>query len=121
MTTTNASTRDHSILIDRPESKDGTDRGAMGGEIFLMSLGGCFMSNLLEIIRTREANITNIHIEIMGELSEDPPTRYIGIEMAVSAEYEDYDELEKFVTMAERACLVANSIKQGIPLNVLIM
>ncbi|MEM8665738.1 MAG: OsmC family peroxiredoxin, partial [Pseudomonadota bacterium] len=56
--TTEANTRGHVTLIDRPEAKGGTDRGAMGGEHLLVALGGCFMSNLLEIVRTREAAIT---------------------------------------------------------------
>ena len=42
--------RTHSVLIDRPEAKGGEDKGAMGGELLLVSLGGCFMSNLLAAI-----------------------------------------------------------------------
>jgi putative redox protein len=118
LTTTRASVRDHALLIDRPEAKGGTDLGAMGGEILLMSLAGCFMSNLLEIVRTREAPISNIAVDVIGTLSEDKPTRYISIDMAVSAQCEDHEELEKFVLMAERGCIVANSLKQGIALNV---
>jgi putative redox protein len=118
LTTTRASVRDHTILIDRPEAKGGTDLGAMGGEILLMSLAGCFMSNLLEIVRTREAAISNIVVDVAGTLSEDKPTRYVAIDMQVAARCEDHDELEKFVLMAERGCIVANSLKQGIELNV---
>lgn len=118
LTTTKASVRSHNILIDRPKAKGGTDLGAMGGELLLMSLGGCFMSNLLEIVRTREAAISDITIDVVGTLSDDKPTRYIAIDMQVSAQQEDHDQLEKFVTMSERACIVANSLKQGIELNV---
>ena len=38
--------RNHKAFIDRPEAKGGSDKGPMGGEFFLMGLGGCFMSNL---------------------------------------------------------------------------
>jgi len=84
----------------------------------LVSLGGCFMSNLLEIVRTREAAMDNIRVDIAGELSEDKPTRYIGVEMVVHAETDDRATLEKYVTMSERACIVAQSLNQGFPVTV---
>src|SRR5579863_9424222 len=51
--TTEAAMRTHRVLIDRPGEKGGADAGPMGGELFLASLGGCFMSNLLAAIRAR--------------------------------------------------------------------
>jgi putative redox protein len=45
--TSEATLRDHQVLIDRPVDKGGADMGPMGGELFLASIGGCFMSNLL--------------------------------------------------------------------------
>ena len=52
--TTAAQIRNHAIDIDRPEAKGGHDKGAMGGELLLASLGGCFNSNLLAAIRARD-------------------------------------------------------------------
>ena len=52
--TTKAHIRDHNIMIDRPESKGGHDAGAMGGELVLAALGGCFNSNLLAAIKARD-------------------------------------------------------------------
>jgi organic hydroperoxide reductase OsmC/OhrA len=39
--------RKHELVTDRPAEKGGGNRGAMGGELFVASLGGCFMSNLI--------------------------------------------------------------------------
>lgn len=114
--TTEGNVRDHSVLIDRPESKGGTDQGAMGGEMLLVALGGCFMSNLLEIVRTREANISDINIEVIGTL-DGAPARFTAIEMQITAQHDDSEQLEKFVTMAERGCIVANSIGPAIDLT----
>lgn len=114
--TTEGTVRDHTVLVDRPEAKGGTDRGAMGGELLLVALGGCFMSNLLEIVRNREANISDIVININGNL-EGTPTHYTSIHLQISANYEDYEELQKFVVMSERACLVANTLKDAVDLS----
>ncbi len=115
-TTTEGQVRGHSVLIDRPESKGGSDEGAMGGELLLMSLGGCFMSNLLEIIRTREASIHNVQIDVVGQL-EGTPARFTAIDMQIRAHYDDTAQMQKFVIMAERGCIVANSIGAAIELT----
>ena len=67
--------RGHRVLIDRPEAKGGDDRGAMGGELLLVSLAGCFMSNLLAAIRERDADISNVRTQVSGS----PPPGVAGI------------------------------------------
>lgn len=121
-TATEGSVRGHVVNIDRPEAKGGTDVGAMGGELLLMSLGGCFMSNLLEAVRTREAPISNINIDVVGNLEGTPP-RFTAIDMRISADYgvEDADLFSKLITISERSCIVANSIKNAIDLKFTIL
>lgn len=114
--TTEAEVRGFTTLIDRPESKGGTNRGAMGGEHLLVALGGCFMSNLLEVVRTREAAVSNIQLQVEGVLTGTPP-RYTEIMLHVTGDTDDQDQLEKFVTMAERACIVANTLKDSVHLT----
>ena len=64
--TSEATLRNHHVLVDRPAEKGGVDRGPMGGELFLASIGGCFMSNLLAAIRTRAAEISDVRTEVIG-------------------------------------------------------
>lgn len=115
-TATEGAVRGHLVNIDRPEAKGGTDTGAMGGELLLMSLGGCFMSNLLEAVRTREAAVSDIKIDVVGNLEGTPP-RFTAIEMQIAAVHQDTALLEKLVTISERSCIVANSIKDAIDLT----
>jgi putative redox protein len=115
--TTEAHIRTHDILIDRPEAKGGHDAGAMGGELLLAALGGCFNSNLLAAIKARDVSIHDIAIEVKGTLV-DAPSRFESIEMIVKSAYEDRDTLQKLVTISERSCIVANTLKGGIDLTV---
>ncbi len=115
--TTAAQIRNHAIDIDRPEAKGGHDKGAMGGELLLASLGGCFNSNLLAAIRARDLDIDDIAIEVNGELAE-APARFAAINMVVKSAYADRATLEKLVTMSERACIVANTLKGSVDLSV---
>lgn len=115
--TTEAHIRDHDVKIDRPESKGGHDAGAMGGELLLASLGGCFNSNLLAAIKARDITIDDIAIEVRGNLV-DAPSRFDSIEMIVKSAHKDRDEFQKLVTMSERACIVANTLRGGLDLKV---
>src|SRR5579872_2663973 len=84
----------HLVLIDRPVAKGGSDAGPMGGEVFLAAVGGCFMSNLLAAIKTREADISQVRVEVVGALA-DSPARFAEIELRVSAESGDRELLER--------------------------
>ena len=115
--TSEASIRTHRNLIDRPEAKGGADQGPMGGELLLASLAGCFMSNLLAAIRAREAAIENVRTNVAGTLDGTPP-RFTAIAMEVSGEGADLDQLGKLVTIAERGCIVANTLRRTVDLSI---
>ena len=119
-TTSEGIIRNHKVLIDRPESKGGDDQGAMGGELLLASLGGCFMSNMLAAIEARAENITgvdNVSIAITGTLASSP-SRFSAIHMDVVAKCDDEALLSKLVTISERSCIVANTLKDAVDLTI---
>jgi len=109
--------RDHSLIMDRPEAKDGQNKGPMGGEALLLGLGGCFMSNLLAAAKARDITISDARTEIAAELADAPP-RYTDIHMRVTAQCEPADQLVKLVTIAERGCIVANTLAKAVNLSI---
>ena len=118
-TSTEAAIRKHRIPIDRPEAKGGEDRGPMGGELLLASLGGCFASNLFAAARAREVVLEGISISVSGAL-DDAPARFSAIRMRVSGAAAGSDGLEKLVTIAERACIVANTLRSALDLTIVV-
>src|SRR5262245_53698476 len=115
--TSQATARSHSVLVDRPEDKGGHDRGPLGGELLLVSLGGCFMSTLLAAIRTRGANVSNVRIGVTGMIG-GVPERFEAISMRVQAAYSDEDLMRKLVTIAERGCLVTNTLSSALVISI---
>ena len=109
--------RNHTVLIDRPEAKGGTDRGPMGGELMMIGLGGCFMSNLLAAIGARDAKVSGVTVRVSGTV-EPNPDRITSVKMTVSAQHEDAEQMQKIITIAERACIASNTLKQAIPVSV---
>lgn len=115
-TTSEGNVRGHTVLVDRPTAKGGADQGAMGGELLLMAFGGCFMSTLLAAIREREAAITNVAVTVNGTLAS-APSRFSEIHMTIQADYDDPELMQKMATIAERGCIVANTLKDGVKLS----
>ena len=68
-TTSRASVRSHTMLVDRGIAKGGFDLGPAGGEYQLVALGGCFTSHLLAAIRSREAAVSNVKVTVSGTLA----------------------------------------------------
>ena len=119
-TTSMGTARGFELKMDRPIEKGGTNEGMMGGEALLNSLGGCFMSNLLAAARTRNCELTHARAEIEGEIADAPP-RFSAIRMSISAECNPPDLLDKLVLVAERGCIVANTLKSAVELNIKVL
>lgn len=114
--TSECTARQHKALSDRPEAKGGADRGPMGGEMLLMGLGGCFMSNLLAAVKAREAAVSDLNVALSATLTE-APARFSEVKLTISGNYADKAGMEKLVTIAERGCIVANTIKDAVQLS----
>jgi len=116
-TTSEATMGPHRVLVDRPIDKNGTDLGPMGGQLFLASVGGCFMSNLLAAAKVRDAAISNIETEVTGMVSADAPVRFTALELLVTAEG-DREPLEKLVEIAARGCIMVNTLRSTLDLKI---
>jgi len=111
--TSKGTARSHSVVIDRPADKGGEDRGPLGGELLLLSLGGCFMSTLLAAIKTREADVSGVKLSVAGTIG-GVPERFESLHMRVSAKHNDADLMRKLMMMAERGCLVTNTLRDAV-------
>ncbi len=112
-----ATLRTHHVLIDRPVNKGGADSGPMGGELFLAAVGGCFMSNLLAAIKAREAEISNVRTEVIGILA-DSPARFQAVELYVTADSLNHELFEKLVEIADRACIMMNTLRGALDIRI---
>lgn len=89
----------------------------MGGELFLASIGGCFMSTLLAAIRSREAPISGVSVKVTGTLA-DSPARFTSVELLAVAEDANPEAFEKLVEIAERGCIMMNTLREKLGITV---
>jgi putative redox protein len=111
--------RNHTVFIDRPADKGGEDRGPLGGELLLLSLGGCFLSNLLAAIGARSAEVSNIRIAVSATVG-GVPERVEAMTLRVAATYTDSELMRKLVGIAERGCLVTNTLKTAMVITIVL-
>ncbi len=116
-TTSQASIRTHTVTIDRPVEKGGSDRGPQGGELLLASLGGCFLSNVFAAAKARSADVSDVHLTLVAMVG-GVPERVEAIAMHVRARCEDRALLQKLLDVAERGCLVTNTLKSAAAISV---
>jgi putative redox protein len=102
--------RGHRVTVDRPIAKGGSDQGPMGGELFLAAVGGCFMSNLLAAIKGRGLQISGLEVSVAGEIAA-APDRFVALELGVAYETGDQETVEKLVEIADRACIMMNTLR----------
>jgi putative redox protein len=116
-TTSRATVRMHTMLVDRGVAKGGFDLGPAGGEYQLVALGGCFTSHLLAAIRARDHAMTNVKVEVSGTL-DGSPERFTAFTVNVTGDCADADLARKLITIAERACQVMNTLRQAAPIAI---
>ena len=111
-TTSVALARHHSLKIDRPEEKGGQDMGPLGGETFLMGLGGCLMSNLLAAAKARGVEMIGAKISIVAVIG-DTPKRITDIEMTITGSTNPDSAFKKLMVVAERGCALVVTMKRA--------
>lgn len=113
-----ASGRTHSVTVDRPAEKGGSDLGFAGGELFVAGLGGCYMSNLTAAAQARNIRIDSARLRARGVLAENP-TRIVEFILEVELDADcDEKTVDKLLLIAERSCLVSTTVKQGTQLTI---
>ena len=65
----------------------------------------------------REVELSNAKLEIAAEL-ESAPARFTAVSMKVSADYQEGVDFQKLVTIAERGCISANTLKKAVDLTI---
>ena len=75
------------------------------------------MSNLLAAIKARETPISDVQTEVTGTLGESP-ARFVALELRVTSEGADPELLQKLVDIADRGCIMMNTLRDKLELRV---
>jgi putative redox protein len=70
-------------------------------------------------IKAREADIGDVRVEVVAALA-DSPARFAAVELRVAAERADKELLERLVEIADRGCIMMNTLRGKLEVRVLI-
>lgn len=115
--TSRATVRTHSMLVDRGLAKGGLDRGPSGGEYLMVALGGCFTSHLLAALRARDVVMENARVEVSGTV-DGSPERFVAFTLDVTGECADVELARKLVVIAGRGCQIVRTLRQSTPIAI---
>ena len=85
----------------------------------MLDLGGCFLSNLLAAIGTRSAEVSDVHVKVSAAIG-GVPERVEAMTLHVTAKYSDTDLMRKLLSVAERGCLVTNTLKNAMVIEIVL-
>jgi uncharacterized OsmC-like protein len=114
--------RDHSIIIDEPVEKGGTDKGMSPVELLLSSIAACMTITLSVYSEAMGVAVRGIEIRVEGDLNTAgmkgsarvrPGFQRIRMDIAVDTD-EDPEVFQQVVDLALLRCPVEDSVKKGV-------
>lgn len=85
--------------------------------MMLLSLGGCYMSTLIAAARARDLDPSDLSVTVDADIGGNPQ-QFERATMTVHGDVDDEATLQKAIDIAERSCLVTNTLKGGMTVDV---
>ena len=110
--------------VDEPESFHGTDLGPSAVEYLLVGIGGCLGTTFIYCLQKRNIELKEFKVVVDGKLSHIGPKKRlklinVDVEMKFSIkETTSKEGINKCVKDFKENCIVANSIADGLPIEV---
>lgn len=108
----------HTVVVDRPEGRaGGAGLGFNGGQLLGLALGGCFCNDLRYVAHDLGVTLARIEVDVTITLDGDPLVA-TAARLDVICETEDGASATEVIARARVKCMVANSLKQGLPVDI---
>lgn len=108
----------HTIVVDRPEDKaGGMGLGFNGAQLLALSLGGCFCNDLRYAAEELGVRIAAVEVSVALEL-EGKPLLATAATLRVTCHMGDGSDPQALVERAKTICMVANSLRRGVPVTI---
>ena len=110
-----------SILFDEPEPL-GHNRGPSAAAVLGAAIGNCLAASLAFCLRKARVELDDLTAHVTTHVTRNEQGRYriTGIDVALEPEVRQLDRqrLERCQQLFEDFCIVTQSVRQGIPVNV---
>jgi len=103
----------HAVVMDAPHSSGGHNTAAKPSELLLMAFGGCSGMDVISILRKKQQRVSDLEINITGEVSEDHPKMFtdIHIEYVVRGKNISEEAVKRSIELSlGKYCMVGSTI-----------
>jgi organic hydroperoxide reductase OsmC/OhrA len=109
----------HTIVVDRPDGKaGGMGLGFNGGQLLGLAIGGCLCNDLHYVAHDMGIRLASIEVDITVAFEGNPLiAKNATMRVAVMAADKDAD-VSGVIRRAQDVSAVSNSIKRGIPVQI---
>ena len=109
------------LIMDEPEPMGGAT-GPNASRVLAAAIGNCLSASLLFCLQRSKAEVKGLRATVRGVRARNEEGRWRIREMEVELTPEVAEEygkqLERCVEIFENFCIVSQSVRQGIPINV---
>lgn len=112
------------LLMDEPEPLGG-GRGPGASKVLSAAVGNCLSASLLFCLRKVEIEVAELHTDVTTILtrSERGRLRVASVQVAIQTglEPEDRDRLDRCLEIFEDYCVVTQSVREGLDVEVAVL
>lgn len=109
------------LLMDEPEPV-GNNSGPSASKVLAAAIGNCLTASFLFCLQKARVDVGGINTKVNGSVirNENGRWRIMGIKVEITPDIPHaFDEqVNRCINLFEDFCIVSQSIKQGIPINV---
>jgi uncharacterized OsmC-like protein len=110
-----------SFSMDEPKPL-GNESGPNASRVLAAAVGNCLCASLLFCLQKSKAEVSDVKANVNGLLHRNPEGRWrikeINVEILPVVHDDDSKKLERCVKIFEDFCIVSQSVREGIPINV---
>jgi uncharacterized OsmC-like protein len=109
------------LIMDEPEPV-GNNRGPNASRVLAAAIGNCLTASFLFCLQKSRVEIGEINTKVNGKILRNKKGRWrimeITVEIIPDIPHASNEQFNRCINLFEDFCIVSQSIKQGIPINV---
>lgn len=110
------------VKFDITKEVGGEEKGPSASRLLASAIGNCLSASLIFCMRKSKIEFSSLKTIVNGKIERDENNllrvKEINVELFPKVMEEDLDKLEKCKAIFERYCIVTESVRKGIKVNV---
>lgn len=112
----------HELILDETKEVGGDEKGPSASRLLASAIGNCLSASLIFCMRKSKIEFSALKTFVNGKIERDENgllrIKEINVELLPKLKNEDLEKLNKCKEIFEKYCIVTESVRKGIKVNV---